>query len=213
MNVLCINTAFSDTYVTVQTGDSIKTKQMNSSLKQSENLLGAIDECLEDAKVSLNNIDVISCVIGPGSFTGIRIGASIANGFCFALNNIKKIQINSLDLLAYSYVKQYKPSHDFWVLLNALSGNLFACKYDSLGNPIQPPAMVFGEELSQITGSIVGLVDEQLSLCNEFVSFSCEDLGEYTQQQIKLANFSNDFEPLYLRKSQAEAELEKKNKV
>lgn len=213
MNILCLNTAFSDTYVTVQTSDIVKTKQMNSSLKQSENLLGAIDECLQSAKMTLNKIDVISCVIGPGSFTGIRIGTSMAKGFCVALKNIKKIQINSLDLLAYSFVKKYKPKQEFWVLLNALSGNLFACKYDSFGKPIQQPAMVFGEELNQISGIVVGLAEEELSICNEFISFSCEDLGEYTNQQIELDNFSNDFEPLYLRKSQAEAELEKKNKV
>lgn len=212
MNVLSINTAFSDTNVTVQTSDMVKTKQMNSSLKQSENLLGVIDECLASAQISLNQIDVISCVIGPGSFTGIRIGASMAKGFCFALKNIKKIQINSLDLLAYSFVKKYKPNQDFWVLINALSGNLFARKYDCSGKPIQQPAMVFGEELSQISGIVVGLMDENLSICNEFISFSCEDLGEYTNRQIELGNFSDDFEPLYLRKSQAEAELEKKNK-
>lgn len=208
-----MNTAFSDTYVTVQTSDIVKTKQMNSSLKQSENLLGVIDECLASAQISLNQIDVISCVIGPGSFTGIRIGASMSKGFCFALKNIKKIQINSLDLLAYSFVKKYKPKQEFWVLLNALSGNLFACKYDNFGKPILQHSMVFGEELSQISGIVVGLAEEELSICNEFISFSCEDLGEYTNKQIELGNFSDDFEPLYLRKSQAEAELEKKNKV
>ena len=105
MNILCINTAFSNTYIAVQNGKEITYKSMDSSLKQSENVLGAIDECLVKANATLDNIDVISCVIGPGSFTGIRIGASISKGFCFAKNHIKKVPINSLDLLAYTFAK------------------------------------------------------------------------------------------------------------
>ena len=210
MNMLCINTAFSNTYIAVQNGKEITYKSMDSSLKQSENVLGAIDECLNTAKKTLQNIDVISCVIGPGSFTGIRIGASIAKGFCFALPHIQKVEINSLDLLAFTFAKNMQQSTDFWVVLNALSGNLFACKYDKNGEKIQEPCLVFGEELAQITGTIVGLKDEQLSLCNHFVNFSCEDLLKYSQIQVQNSSFAEDFVPLYLRKSQAEAELEKK---
>lgn len=212
MNLLCINTAFSNTYVAVQNDKNIIYRQMNSSLKQSENVLGAIDDCLAKAQIELKDMDAISCVIGPGSFTGIRIGASIAKGFCFALPQIKKVQINSLDLLAYTFAKNYKPNEDFWVVLNALSGNLFACKYGNNGKRLLEPILVFGEELLQINGIVVGLKEEELSLCNHFVDFSCQDLLEYTNLLINDGKFAEDFIPLYLRKSQAEAELEKKTK-
>lgn len=212
MNLLCLNTAFSNTYVAVNNGDVEIFKSMDSSLKQSENILGAIDECLTKANATLDNIDAISCVIGPGSFTGIRIGASISKGFCFVKNNIKKVQINSLDLLAYTFAKNNKQINEFWVVLNALSGNLFACKYDQFGKKLLEPCLVFGEQLEMIDGVVVGLEEESLSLCNQFVQFSCQDLLTYTQNCVKNREYHSDFEPLYLRKSQAEAELEKKNK-
>ena len=127
MNILAINTAFNQSYVAVKVNDKTVLNQMDSSLKQSENILGLIDSSLNQANGTLFDINAISCVIGPGSFTGIRIGASLSKGFCSALPNIKRIPINSLDLLAYTFSKT-NPANDFWVVLNALSGNLFACK-------------------------------------------------------------------------------------
>lgn len=211
MNAICINTSFNNTYVAVKKSDVVACKTVNSSLKQSENLLGVIDDCLNQAQLNLKDVDVISCVIGPGSFTGIRIGASMAKGFCFAMPRIKKVQINSLDLLAYAYAKNNLPNTDYWVVLNALSGNLFACKYNSQGKNITEHMLVFGQELEQITGVVVGLKSEEISLCNSFADFSCEDLLEYTLNKANDGEYSNDFIPLYLRKSQAEAEFDKKN--
>lgn len=211
MNILCLNTAFNQTYVAVKSNNNLAQKTMDSSLKQSENVLGAVDQCLQDVGLNVSNLNVISCVIGPGSFTGIRIGASLCKGFCIACEQIKKVQISSLDLLAYIYAKSASPKNDFFVALNGLSGNLFVCKYNQNAQPLQPAQLMFGEEINQLNGTIVGLAEEQLDICNNYVSFNTSSLLDYTLQKINCNEYSHDFEPLYLRKSQAEAELEKKN--
>lgn len=54
---------------------------------------------LED--YTLNNIDAVAVSSGPGSYTGLRIGVSVAKGICYALNK-KLIAITSLETLAYS---------------------------------------------------------------------------------------------------------------
>ena len=87
MKVLCLNTAFSQTYVAVENNSAIETKTMDSSLKQSENVLGVVDECLCRAKIDISDLNYIACVIGPGSFTGIRIGASLAKGAISAVKS------------------------------------------------------------------------------------------------------------------------------
>ncbi|MBE7075403.1 MAG: tRNA (adenosine(37)-N6)-threonylcarbamoyltransferase complex dimerization subunit type 1 TsaB [Clostridiales bacterium] len=211
MKILCINTAFSETYVAVLNENQVITKKMDSSLKQSENVLGAVDYCLNNANVNLNKLDAIACVIGPGSFTGIRIGASLVKGFCQALPHIKKIEVNSLDLMAYEYLLANKPNNEFWVVLNGLSGNLFACKYSANGKRLLEPMLCYGEELALIDGLVVGLECEKLEICNAYINFSCHGLLNFVNSKIENDEYSQDFIPIYLRKSQAEAELANKN--
>ena len=183
---------------------------MDSSLKQSENILGLIDECLKQAKISVNELNAIACVIGPGSFTGIRIGAGLAKGICFAKQEIKRIPINSLDLVAYSFSKT-NPNKEFWVCLNALSGNIFACKYSACGNKLVDYTLISGEALNQIGGLVVGILDENLEICNNKIELNSQDLLEYATNLYSTQKENLDFVPLYLRKSQAEAELDKKD--
>ena len=209
MNILAMNTSFTESYVAVKTNAKSVYKHMDSFLKQSENILGLVDTCLNDAKINVKDLNVISCVIGPGSFTGIRIGASLCKGMCAPFDTIKKVEINSLDLIAYTYSKN--ADGDFWVVLNALSGNLFVCKYNKQGERLLEPAMWGVDTQSSINGTVVGLREEYLGLCNCYVDLSSESLMEYTEQQVKQNVFSKDFVPVYLRKSQAEAELDKKN--
>lgn len=210
MNILTINTSFNKSYVAVKTSRNEFLAEMDSSLKQSENILGLIDETLKKASINVNNLDAVGCVIGPGSFTGIRIGASMVKGFCFANSNVKKVAINSLNLVAHTFAKT-KPNEDFWVVLNALSGNLFACKYSKDGMALTQPTLAYGNFIENINGIVVGLEEERLDICNSYVNLSASTLLNYTEALINCGEFSTDFIPLYIRKSQAEAEQDKKD--
>ena len=61
----------------------------------SENLMPMIDNAFKKSNLSLKDIDLIVCDIGPGSFTGIRIGVATAKGFHDSLN-LPLVVINSL---------------------------------------------------------------------------------------------------------------------
>jgi len=209
MNILCVNTCFNETYVALKTENKLICKQIESSYKQSENILKIINDCMIEANINVQDLTHISCVTGPGSFTGIRIGASLLKGFCMPFSHIKKIEVNSLDLLAYAHYKT-NPNTDYYVALNALSGNIFAKKFDKDFNAITDSMLIKDEHLNN-EEYFVGAEFENLSFCKNFVKFSCEDLMEYTNVLIKKEQFSNDFMPLYIRKSQAEQELENKN--
>lgn len=63
-------------------------------------MLPLIDEALKENNLSLNDIDMYSCINGPGSFTGIRIGLSTLKAFSF-VDNKKIFSMSSLDLLSY----------------------------------------------------------------------------------------------------------------
>ena len=67
--------------------------------QHTERLLIEIKILLKLARAQLQNLDAIAVGCGPGSFTGIRLACSIAQGLAFS-NNLKTIQISSLEVLA-----------------------------------------------------------------------------------------------------------------
>lgn len=78
-------------------------EEISESYKQSEKLHLFVEWALEGAELSLKDIEAVALGMGPGSYTGLRIGASAAKGFCYALD-IPLVAVNSLDTLAVPYV-------------------------------------------------------------------------------------------------------------
>jgi tRNA threonylcarbamoyladenosine biosynthesis protein TsaB len=70
----------------------------------------AIDKLIKEAGRRVTYLDAIGVSIGPGSYTGLRIGLSTAKGLCFALN-IPLIAINTLEIIAFSAIHEIK-THD-----------------------------------------------------------------------------------------------------
>ena len=71
-----------------------------SGLTHSQTLLPLIDRVLKEAELSISDIDRIAVSVGPGSFTGIRIGISTVKGIAFT-NKIPCIEVSTLDAIAY----------------------------------------------------------------------------------------------------------------
>ena len=80
-------------------GEELASKELNDGYSHAENLNTFILEILEDAKLTLGEIDEIAVSKGPGSYTGLRIGVSTAKGICFALDK-PLIAVNTLKAMA-----------------------------------------------------------------------------------------------------------------
>lgn len=65
-----------------------------------------IDEVLKEHNYAADELDAISVSMGPGSYTGLRIGVSMAKGLCYALS-IPLIGVNSLESMAYVAKEDY----------------------------------------------------------------------------------------------------------
>lgn len=63
----------------------LATRNGNPEVSQSSSLLSDINECLEEASVSLREVDLFACASGPGSFTGLRIGIATLKALAAAL--------------------------------------------------------------------------------------------------------------------------------
>ncbi|MBK5271158.1 MAG: tRNA (adenosine(37)-N6)-threonylcarbamoyltransferase complex dimerization subunit type 1 TsaB [Bacteroidia bacterium] len=61
----------------------------------------SIDTIVNNAGITVKDIDAIAVTIGPGSYTGLRVGLATAKGLCFAMN-IPLIVISTLDMMAFA---------------------------------------------------------------------------------------------------------------
>ncbi|KJS88871.1 MAG: hypothetical protein JM58_00160 [Peptococcaceae bacterium BICA1-8] len=102
---------------------------LNTGNTHSEKLLPLIKQTLEGAKLELKNIDGIAVSIGPGSFTGLRIGLATAKALS-QVTGIKLVAIPTLDALA-----QNLAGIDQLVcpILNARKGEVYTALYHSNG--------------------------------------------------------------------------------
>lgn len=98
MNKLIINTANDDLLMVLKTEDQVFFKLNSSKMRHNESMLPLLDEILNEAKLKIENINEFGVVIGPGSFTGIRVGISTIKALRDALNSKAK-GINNLDFL------------------------------------------------------------------------------------------------------------------
>ena len=62
-------------------------------------IMEMIDNLFKMTKLSIKDVDRVAVTVGPGSFTGIRIGVAVAKGLCFGSNR-SIVGINELDLVA-----------------------------------------------------------------------------------------------------------------
>ncbi|MGQ9610534.1 MAG: tRNA (adenosine(37)-N6)-threonylcarbamoyltransferase complex dimerization subunit type 1 TsaB [bacterium] len=98
---------------------------LNMKTTHSSRLMPALDIILKDSLIDKNDIDGISISIGPGSFTGLRIGLATAKGLALGLNK-PIVGVPTLDALAYNvpYV-----SYQVCPILDAKKKEIYTCLF------------------------------------------------------------------------------------
>jgi len=99
--ILAIETSSDACSVAVTDGHSDYSFHELMPRQHTESLLTVIDDLLNSASLDIKSLDVVAVGCGPGSFTGIRLACSTAQGISIS-QNIKGIVVPSLDLLASS---------------------------------------------------------------------------------------------------------------
>jgi tRNA threonylcarbamoyladenosine biosynthesis protein TsaB len=105
--ILCIETANAITSVSIAVnGECIHTKEVLETNKAADVLHVLIEALLSETNLSFNKLNAIAISAGPGSYTGLRIAAAAAKGFCYALN-IPLIAINTLQAMVHGIQSRY----------------------------------------------------------------------------------------------------------
>ena len=176
---------------------------MAENIRHSEGLFLYIEKVLCDTKLHLSDIDAFSCVVGPGSFTGIRVGMSTIKGF----NKVANKSIVAMNM--FEVLSQYVTNG--YVLLNSTNTS---CYYAYIkGKKIVDSGVVDKVAIAEFVGNNdVFVLEEEQSLIDESyknfkIIYNLDDL--YANCIIsKMDNMEyGEFLPYYLQLSQAERNL------
>lgn len=106
MKILAIDTSSSVLSLGITDGDVVIGEFMqNKALTHSERLMPHIRYLLQGVEEKIADMDLFAVTVGPGSFTGIRIGVATANAFAQATGK-NVVGISTLEALAYSFCQQ-----------------------------------------------------------------------------------------------------------
>lgn len=72
-----------------------------------------IQDCLEAADIGFDNLEAVAISAGPGSYTGLRVGASVAKGICFG-RDLPLISIGTLEALAHAAKFNFTDSDQYY---------------------------------------------------------------------------------------------------
>ena len=214
---LIIDTSSENLQVILNGSMGIKTSE-NKNTKHLKHLLPEIEKLLLEQKTKLDNVDNFCVVLGPGSFTGVRIGVSTIKAFSCAYPAKKLIGINILQLLANTVIKQLKVNFSFAIIIKSTATKYYFAQSSSSG-VLQLQKLLTIDELEEyILQNKLPLfsygVDENFStkIVSTKLVLTAKDYVDFVANKKEKKEFLtlNQLKPIYLALSQAEEELLKK---
>lgn len=178
----------------------------------SENLNIFIEELFAKSDVTLNDLDAIAVSMGPGSYTGLRIGVSTVKGLAYGLG-IPVIGIDSLESLAN--LSNYKGMHKLCPMFDARRMEVYAAIYnkqgkqelgveakviesDSYADILAEDKLVF---LGPGANKCKGIISHPQAIFDLKTEVSAQGMIEIAENKYKQSKFENlaYFEPFYLK--------------
>ncbi len=189
----------------------------NGRRTHSETLGVMMDQCLKFAELSARDIDLFACAVGPGSFTGLRIGTGFVKGLAH-VSSRPAIGVNTLDALARNAA-----GYDALIcpIIDARREEVYTATYDGGKRTTPYRALPLKSVLAELQGSKVlflgdAAVKYQSMIAKASPLFSVAHPGialqrassaglcAYEMYQNGAAQDAYSLEPFYLRETQAE---------
>jgi len=224
LKILAVDSSAKSASVAVtENGRLISECFVNNALTHSRTLMPMIDNALSQADMSFNDIDALCVNVGPGSFTGIRIGVAAVKGLA-AADNKPCAGVSTLESIAYNFADE---NCIVCAVMDARCNQVYTAIFRCNGSEIiricEDKAVSIGElgeELSEYNEKIY-LAGDGAEICFKAFSEKLENIvlpAENRRYQrafgVALAaeknnNFTDSalLAPVYLRLPQAEREL------
>ncbi|SHH55940.1 tRNA (adenosine(37)-N6)-threonylcarbamoyltransferase complex dimerization subunit type 1 TsaB [Thermosipho atlanticus] len=213
MKIFALDSSTEKIVMVYKDNEKILTFSYKGKDKHGKNI-GLLSQKLKDLGIDFYGLDIIGVGIGPGSITGLRVGISFALGLGLGK---KMVTIPSTKIIAANLLNCGK---NIVVARKARQGYLYGAVYDSKLNVLIEPFINsidgFRKVISKCSDYIViGDGSEFLEdngLKDDFNYPSPERLLYVFEREIESENFAETVQPLYLQKSIAEINFEKRRK-
>ena len=212
--ILCLETSSTNCSVSISKENKIiYTKESaGEGYKHSEFLHSFIEESMNNSNLKYDELMAVSVGIGPGSFTGLRIGLSSAKGICYS-NDIPLITINSLEILAQKY--KTKNEEILVPMFDARRMEVYFSIFDKNHKILKPPTsriisrdffqdfpkkkkVIFGNAAEKCKGVFNS---KEFKYIVDIKNPSSKEMGEISYTKLLIKDFANlaYCEPLYLK--------------
>lgn len=124
-----------------ETQKCIKKEEM-AYRKLSDNIHPFVDDVMNESDITFQDIGLLACTRGPGSFTSVRVGMSAIKGYRIAMN-VDAVTLPSLELIALPYLGNDKP---VTVWLEAHGGNVYTQTFNADGSVLVEAVSMKAEE-------------------------------------------------------------------
>ena len=163
MKILAIDTSSKNCSVAI-TEDEDKIIELHSDDEKTHSvkLMPMIDEAFKKSNLALNDMNLLACCLGPGSFTGVRIGISTIKAFT-DVTNIPVVGVSSLESLAYNTIDKSTPN---LAIANTLYCSIIDAKNDNVYCGLY---RYYNDCLNQITDLIAEDIDTVISKINTII--------------------------------------------
>lgn len=155
MKILAIDTSSKVCSVAI-TEDTKKIIELHSDDEKTHSvkLMPMIDEAFKSTNLTLDHIDLLVCSVGPGSFTGVRIGIATIKAFADA-KGIPVTQVSSLEGLSYNVIDETMPSAQlastlFCSIIDANNHNAYCGLYRYYNNCLNQVTDLIAEDIETI---------------------------------------------------------------
>ena len=205
MNKLIINTENDELEIVLCDKDTIFSKSEKSKLHHNETMLPLLDELLKENKIRLTDINELGVIIGPGSFTGIRVGIATIKAFRDS-SNIQAKGINNLDYL-FNLAKSQNENINV-VAIKGSRDSYFVARFINDVVYKYERNLTLAELLKIAKDEKIGMFSKDENLNSFVVKFDPKVL-------LQSLNQSNDTQliPVYYQLSQAENEKLKRQNL
>jgi tRNA threonylcarbamoyladenosine biosynthesis protein TsaB len=207
MKILSIDTSNCFCSASLAIGDHIVDFQANNrASSQAEDLFAIINNMLDQNNTLYSDIDLFATTLGPGSFTGIRVGLATIIGIKIA-TGCRVVGLSNLEVVASNYIFEHKPKRPVVVALDARREQAYCQIFSSDGHSLEEPKLINSAGIKDYYSSEenIFLVEEPLSHSQISSSVYIENANAKSlisaiQNRLKLGLELNEIiKPLYIR--------------